>query len=189
MMLYYMFYFQQGHNSRRSEGKEMEELSLPPPRPGAVPGGMTQLEDAIAYLAQNIVYIVTIITTGVLSAKHIVAEMRKHAERIDKKIMGPDQNAKPGKGGAIDDLRQEFDIKLDNTVKDFDNKMGQSQTKLIYEYKRTTQKIDFVVSNLSRMERSLEKVTAGRYTAARLETNKEDEYNKKNNSDPNGDVD
>lgn len=143
---------------------------------------MSEITDAIAYLTQNITYIVTIIATVAMAAKYIISENRKHAERIEKKILGIDRDAKRGKGGIIDDLRQEFDHKIENTTKDLENKISQSQNKLIFEYQRTTQKIDFVVSNLSRIERSLEKVTHGRYTSEKL---KLDSNNNNNNDDDN----
>lgn len=146
---------------------------------------MGALEDGLAYLSQNIGYIVTIIGTGALGVRFVVAEIKKHADRIDKKIMGPEGNAKEGKGGAIDDLRQE--IKRDLTAMELklENKITQSQKDLLYEYRQTSQKINYVVMNMGRMERSLEKVTDGKYTSARLETNREEGYNDTDNQDPN----
>lgn len=145
---------------------------------------MGALEDGLAYLSQNIGYIVTIIGTGALAVRYVAAEIKKRSDRLDTKIMGPEGNAKDGEGGALDDLRQEIKKELIAMEERMNAKITQSQQQLLFEYRQTSQKITFVVTNMSRMERSLEKITEGRYTAARLETNREEGYNDTDNIDP-----
>lgn len=145
---------------------------------------MGALEDGLAYLSQNIGYIVTIIGSVALGVKYVIAEVNKRADRLDKKIMGPEGNAREGKGGAIDDLRTEYKRDLRALEDRMEGKITQSTKDLLYEYRQTSQKINYVVMNMGRMERSLEKVTDGKYTAARLETNREEGYNDSDNVDP-----
>lgn len=148
---------------------------------------MGALEDVLANVSQNIGYIVTIIGTGALAVRFIAAEIKKRADRLDKKIMGPEGNAQDGEGGAIDNLRQEIRKEMKAMEDRINVKVDKSQQELLFEYRQTSQKINFLIVNFGRAERSLEKLTDGRYTAARLQTNKEDGFNDDDNPNPNHD--
>lgn len=148
---------------------------------------MGVFEDGLAYLSQNLGYIVTIIGTGALSVRYIVAEIKKYADRIDKKVMGPEGNAKEGKGGAIDDLRTEFKRDMKAMEERINNKINNNNEQLLFEYRAMLQRVNFMIVNQGRIERSLEKITDGKYTAARLDTNREEGFNDYDNPDPNSD--
>lgn len=145
---------------------------------------MVQIEDSLAYLSENIGYIVTIIGAFFVGTKYVISEIHKKHDRLKKEIMGPEGNAKEGKGGAIDDFRTEVDRKLAAMELRLEAKINDNHQKLLNELRISMQKLNFVVSNISRMERSLEKMMDGRYTSARLTINKEDGYNETDNPDP-----
>lgn len=126
---------------------------------------MVEIEDALTYLSQNITYVITIVAVGIGIGKYVIAEIRKHADRIDKKIMGPDKDAKPGKGGAIDELRQEYKRDLAALEIKLTNKIDDTQKELIFEFQKTSMRINYMAKNFGRMEKSMERFTKGVYTA------------------------
>lgn len=137
---------------------------------------MGVFEDGLSYLAQNIGYIVTIIGGIALGTKYVIAEVNKRADRLDKKILGPDRDGKPGKGGLLDELRQEIlkenkhnkevmEKKIAEVEKDLTNKITDSQKELLFEFQKVGMRIDYMSKNVGRMEKHMQKISRDTYIA------------------------
>ena len=144
------------------------------------------IEDVISFSTNQIAIIISIITSGVLLTKWVINENNKKFDKLEKRILGNDRDGKPGKGGIIDDLRNENRQYTDTVKKDLLHEYQQAQNRLLQEYQKTAMKLTFMTNNITRIEKSLEKVTDGHYTAARRDVDKEmddDNYIEDNNND------
>jgi hypothetical protein len=138
------------------------------------------VEEGISFITNFLTQILTIIAATVLGARYVISENRKGRQELSKRILGPEQDAKLGKGGYIDDLRSElraeFKRDIENLRTELVNMITESHRELINEFRRTSTKISYMSRDFGRMEKSLEKMSSGRYIAARDETVKEEQY-------------
>lgn len=134
-------------------------------------------DEAIAWATNFLTQILVIIGGIVAGTKYILVELRKGNERLGKKILGPEQDAKIGKGGLLDELRQELKEEFQRDLENLETKLTQmindSHNQLINEFRRTSTKISYMARDLGKVERSLERMSSGRYTAAKEETTRE----------------
>ncbi len=138
------------------------------------------VEEGISFVTNFLTQILTILAATVLAARYVISENRKGRTELSKKILGPEQDAKVGKGGSIDDLRSElraeFKRDLESLRNELVNMITESHRELINEFRRTSTKISYMTRDFSRMEKSLEKMSSGRYIAAKDETVREEQY-------------
>lgn len=144
---------------------------------------MGVLEDSAAFATNFLTQIFAIIATGILVARYIIAENRKHNERLSKKILGPEGD---GKGGMLYDMKVEYDKKLAQLEKDIDGKISDGQRELLFEFQKTAMRINYMSRNFGRMEKSLERITGGKYTSDKTDLNREEDSYYNENGD-NGD--
>lgn len=147
------------------------------------------VEESISFATNFLTQILIIIAGIVAAIKYAMAEIRKGNERLGKKILGPDQDGKVGKGGLLDELRTELRSEMKREIEglrnELTNMITDSHKELLGEFRRTSMKISYMYRDLSKVEKSLEKMSGGRYVAAREEVKKEDDdsyYDDINNS-------
>jgi hypothetical protein len=135
------------------------------------------VEESIAFATNFLTQILVIIAGIAAGTRYVLSELRKSNDRLGKKILGPDQDGKIGKGGLLDELRTELRAEIKREVDDLRTELigmvNDSHRDLLNEFKRTSIKISYMSRDFSKMEKSLEKMSGGRYTAAKEETIKE----------------
>ena len=136
------------------------------------------VEESISFATNFLTQILTIIAATILAAKYIISENKKGRNELAKKILGVDQDGKVGKGGLLDELRTQLreEFKRDLAAQEIKltNMITESHRELINEFRRTSTKISYMSRDFGRMEKSLEKMSSGRYIAARDETVREE---------------
>lgn len=145
------------------------------------------MEDMISFATNFLTQILTIIATGILVGKYIITENRKGQERLGKKILGPDMDGKAGKGGLLDELRQEHKKENENTKVELANKITDTHKNLLFEFQKTSMRISYMSRNFERMEKSLERVTNGRYVSDKSNSVNKDDDGYYNLNSENGD--
>lgn len=135
------------------------------------------VEESVAFATNFLTQILVIIAGIATGTKYVLSELRKSNERLGKKILGPDMDGKIGKGGLLDELRTELRAEFKRELEDLEtrltNMINDSHRELINEFRRTSMKITYMSRDFSKMEKSLEKMSGGRYTAAKEETTRE----------------
>src|SRR5687768_1860950 len=135
------------------------------------------VEESVSFATNFLTQILVIIAGIAAGTKYVLAEMRKGNERLGKKILGPDQDGKQGKGGLLDELRTElrteFKREIENVRNELTTMINSSHQELINEFRRTSTKISYMSRDLGKVEKSLERMSGGRYIAARDEITKE----------------
>ena len=143
------------------------------------------VEESISFATNFLTQILVIIAGIAAGTKYVLAELRKSNERLGKKILGPDMDGRVGKGGLLDELRTELRQDIDNLRKEFKREneelrselvgmISDSHKELLNEFRRTSMKISYMSRDFSKMEKSLERMSGGNYTAAREQTDRED---------------
>lgn len=135
------------------------------------------VEESVAFATNFLTQILVIIAGIATGTKYVLSELRKSNERLGKKILGPDMDGKIGKGGLLDEMRTELRAEFKRELEDLEtrltNMINDSHRELINEFRRTSMKITYMSRDFSKMEKSLEKMSGGRYTAAKEETTRE----------------
>lgn len=139
------------------------------------------VEESVSFATNFLTQILTIIAAMVIGAKYVISENRKGRNELAKKILGHEQDGKVGKGGLLDELRTELRAEYKRDLLALESKLTnmitESHRELINEFRRTSTKISYMSRDFGRMEKSLEKMSSGRYIAARDETvREENEY-------------
>lgn len=139
------------------------------------------VEETLTFATNFLTQILIIIAATAAAAKYIISENRKGHERLGRQILGPDQDGRAGKGGLLDELRTELRTERKREIEELRTELVQmitdTQKELINEFRRTSTKISYMSRDFSRMEKSLEKMSSGRYIAARNEAVKEENRN------------
>lgn len=159
------------------------------------------VEEGISFATNFLTQILTIVGGIILATRYVVTENKKSHERLSKKILGSDMDGRSGKGGLLDELRIELKKdqshqkeSLQKEIKDvqldLNNKITDGHNTLLFEFQKTAMRINYMSRNFGRMEKTLERVTGGRYVAEKIDLNREEEsyYNvdTENTGDPNG---
>lgn len=154
------------------------------------------VEDTLTFATNFLTQILIIIASVAAAAKYIISENRKGHDRLAKRILGEDLDGREGKGGLLDELRTELRTERKREIEQLRTELVQMITdthkELINEFRRTSTKISYMSRDFSRMEKSLEKMSSGRYIAARDEAVKEENRNslyEMDDGDSNGNVD
>ena len=133
--------------------------------------------EAISFATNFLTQILVIIGGIAAGVKYVLSEIRKGNERLAKKILGDNMEAKEGKGGLLDEIRQqlraEFKRDLDNLRTEMVGMINDSHQELLNEFKKISIRISYMSRDYGKMEKSLEKISGGRYTAAKEETERE----------------
>lgn len=122
---------------------------------------MAITDDAVSFITNQIGIIISLILTIIMGFRWLQRENQKHSDRLEIKLLGKE---KDGKGGIVNDLRQEI-------RKEFDTYMKLQEKDMKYMKRET-----------GKMEKTLERITRGRYIATKSqisdeEIDEDDDYN------------
>lgn len=144
---------------------------------------MPIIEDFISQYSDSITILITIVLALWGFWKWLRRENQASVEKLRIDLLG---EKKDGNGGYIGQLKNEikedfekqekqYTKDMDALKKDIMYEIGQFKTGLISQHKSSVQDMRYVKENISRIERSLEKITGGLYLKARRDTEYEDQ--------------
>ncbi len=77
---------------------------------------MTASDEMISFVINQIAIIISLVGSGALFTKWIIKENGKRLDRLEVLMLGKDKDGRPGKGGIVDELRNETKVYADNAA-------------------------------------------------------------------------
>jgi hypothetical protein len=101
---------------------------------------MAATDEMISFVINQLAIIISLIGSGALFTKWIIKENGKRLDRLEVLMLGKDKDGRPGKGGMIDELRNETRHYADNVSE------------------KNAIRIGYMESSLDRIEKTVNKI-------------------------------